>query len=169
MRPLSHIVAVAENGVMGRGLELPFRLPSDLKRFKALTWGKPLLMGRQTFVSIGRPLPGRISVVVSADPAFVPPEGVRRGRTLDEALSLAGEAMAELAAKEVMVIGGRRVFAETLPFAGIVHLTQVHMSPEGDVSLPPYDPAMWREVSREGPQQGPGDEAPFTYVTLERR
>ncbi|MEP9379515.1 dihydrofolate reductase [Aquabacter sp. CN5-332] len=169
MPPLAHIVAIAENGVIGRAQSLPFRLPSDLKRFKALTWGKPIFMGRQTFLSIGRPLPGRISVVVSTDPAFTPPEGVRLGRTLEEALSVAEGAMAEMEAGEVMVIGGRRVFAETLPFTRTVHLTEVHMAPEGDVTLPPYDPAVWREVAREGPQQGPGDEAPFTYVTLERR
>lgn len=165
---LAHIVAVGENGVIGRGQSLPFRLPSDLKRFKALTWGKPLLMGRQTFLSIGRPLPGRISVVVSADPDFRVPEGVRLARSLPEALELAKVAMAELGAEEIMVIGGRRVFAETLPLTARVHLTKVHLSPEGDVHLPPYDPAVWREVAREGPLQGAGDEAPFTYVTLER-
>jgi dihydrofolate reductase len=167
--PLVHVVAVAENGVIGRGLDLPFRLPSDLKRFKALTLGKPLLMGRQTFVSIGRPLPGRISVVVSADPAFGVPEGVRLARSLDAALGLAQDAAGEMGAKEVMVIGGRRVFAETLPLTHRIHLTKVHLSPEGDVLLPPYDPAVWQEVARDGPHQGPGDEAPFTYVTLERR
>ncbi|WP_127090595.1 dihydrofolate reductase [Aquabacter cavernae] len=167
--PLAHIVAMGENGVIGRGQALPFRLPSDLKRFKALTWGKPLLMGRQTFLSIGRPLPGRISVVVSGDPAFTVPEGVRLARSLPEALALAAQAMGEMGADEVMVIGGRRVFADTLPLTARVHLTKVHLSPEGDVILPPYDPALWREVAHEGPLQGPGDEAPFTYVTLERR
>ncbi len=168
MPPLAHIVAIAENGVIGRAQALPFRLPSDLKRFKALTWGKPILMGRQTFLSIGRPLPGRISVVVSTDPAFTPPEGVRVARTLSAALETCETAMVEMGADEVMVIGGRRVFADTLPFTRTVHLTRVHLEPEGDVTLPPYDPALWRETAREGPLQGPGDEAPFTYITLER-
>lgn len=166
--PLAHVVAVAENGVIGRGLELPFRLPSDLKRFKSLTLGKPILMGRQTFVSIGRPLPGRISVVVSADPAFAVPEGVRLARSLEEALALSDAAAREMGADAVMVIGGRRIFADTLPLTRTIHLTQVHLSPEGDVRLPPYDRDVWREVAREGPQQGAGDEAPFTYLTLER-
>lgn len=165
---LTHIVAVGENGVIGRGNDLPFRLPSDLKRFKALTWGKPLLMGRQTFESIGRPLPGRISIVLSGDPAFSVPAGVRLVRTLPQALEAAQASARELGVAEIMVIGGRRVFAETLPATTWVQLTHVHLAPDGDVLLPPYDPAMWREVSREGPLQGEGDEAPFTYVTLER-
>lgn len=165
---LTHIVAVGENGVIGRGQALPFRVPSDLKRFKALTWGKPLLMGRQTFESIGRPLPGRISIVLSADPAFRVPDGVRLARSLSAALTEAQAAARDLGVAEIMVIGGRRVFAETLPVTARVHLTEVHLAPEGDVLLPPYDPAVWREVSREGPLQGEGDEAPFTYVTLER-
>ncbi|MEW6257581.1 MAG: dihydrofolate reductase [Pseudomonadota bacterium] len=165
---LTHIVAVGENGVIGRGQDLPFRLPSDLKRFKALTWGKPLVMGRQTFLSIGRPLPGRISIVLSGDPAFAVPEGVRLARDLPAALDLAQAAAREMGVEEIMVIGGRRVFEETLPLTARVHLTSVHLSPQGDVHLPPYDPALWREVERDGPLQGPGDEAPFTYVTLER-
>ena len=167
--PLVHVVAVGENGVIGRGQELPWRLPSDLKRFRALTWGKPLLMGRRTFQSIGRPLPGRISVVVSADPAFTAPEGVRVGRTLDEALALARDAAGEMGADAIMVIGGRQVFADTLPVARRVELTRVHLAPEGDVHLPPYDPAVWRDVAVEGPVQAPGDEAAVTYVRLERR
>ena len=95
MRPMTQIVAVAENGVIGRDQALPWHLPSDLKRFKALTMGKPMLMGRHTFISIGRPLPGRISVVVSSDPAFAPPEGVRGGRTLEAACALADAAAQE--------------------------------------------------------------------------
>ncbi|WP_029003489.1 dihydrofolate reductase [Azorhizobium doebereinerae] len=168
MRPLSQIVAVAENGVIGRDQALPWHLPSDLKRFKALTLGKPILMGRHTYVSIGRPLPGRISVVVGTDPAFAPPPEVRVARTLEEALALAEAAAQDLGADEVMVIGGRRIFADTLPLAHLVHLTQVHAAPEGDVRLPPFDPAVWRERDREGPLQGPGDDLPFSYVTLER-
>ncbi len=168
MRPMTQIVAVAENGVIGRDQALPWHLPSDLMRFKALTMGKPMLMGRHTFVSIGRPLPGRISVVVSADPAFAPPEGVRVGRTLDEACALADAAGQEMGADEIMVIGGRGVFAGTLALAHRIHLTQVHATPEGDVRLPPFDPAVWRESGREGPLQGTGDELPFSYVTLDR-
>ncbi|WP_188581752.1 dihydrofolate reductase [Azorhizobium oxalatiphilum] len=168
MRPLSQIVAVAENGVIGRDQTLPWHLPSDLKRFRALTIGKPVLMGRHTYVSIGKPLPGRISVVVSTDPAFAPPPEVRVAPTLDEALRLADAAAEEMGADEIMVIGGRRIFAETEPLAALVHLTQVHASPEGDVRLPAFDPKIWRERDREGPLQGEKDDFPFSYVTLER-
>lgn len=167
--PLALVVAVSENGVIGANGGLPWRLPSDLKRFRALTWGKPLLMGRRTFESIGRPLPGRTSVVVSADPAFGPPEGVLKGTTLEEALALADGAADAMGADEIMVIGGERVFRETLPFARTLHLTQVHAVPEGDVHFPAFDLARWRETAREGPLRGERDEAAFTYVTLERR
>ncbi|QRG09869.1 dihydrofolate reductase [Xanthobacter dioxanivorans] len=166
--PLSLVVAVSQNGVIGAGGGLPWRLPSDLKRFRAITWGKPLLMGRRTFDSIGRPLPGRTSVVVSADPAFVPPEGVLKGESLAEALRLADAAADEMGADEIMVIGGERVFRETLPLARTVHLTEVHAAPEGDVHFPAFDRAQWREAVREGPLRGEKDEASFSYVTLVR-
>lgn len=169
MPPLAHIVAVAENGVIGRDQSLPWHLPSDLKRFRALTWGKPLLMGRHTFLSIGRPLPGRISIVLSTDPGFAPPEGVRVAATLEGALDLCAQAAQELKADTIMAIGGRRVFAETLDRAATVHLTRVHLAPEGDVRLPPYDPAIWQESERIGPAQEAGDDAPVSYITLTRR
>lgn len=166
--PLALIVAVAENGVIGREGALPWHLSSDLKRFRALTWGKPLIMGRRTFESIGKPLPGRISVVLSADPAFVVPEGVLKVPGLDAAIAAAAAAARDLGADEAMVIGGHRVFADTLPRARVLHLTEVGMSPEGDVRFPDFDRSRWRETGREGPLQGPRDDAPFTYVTLER-
>lgn len=169
MRPLVQIVAMAENGVIGRDGTLPWHLPSDLRRFRDLTMGAPMVMGRHTYESIGRPLPGRISVVVSTDPAFAPPPQVRVGHTLPAALLLADDAAAELGAQDITVIGGRRIFAETEPLTSLVHLTRVHAAPEGDVRLPPYDPAVWRERERRGPMQGPDDDWPFTYITLERR
>ena len=167
-RPLSLVVAVAENNVIGRDQQLPWHLSSDLKRFRALTWGKPLVMGRRTFQSIGKALPGRISVVISADPAYVPPEDVIKAADLTQALARAEEAADTLGAGEIMVIGGARVFAETLPLAHTLELTVVHASPEGDVFFPPYDADAWREVAREGPLQGPKDDMPFSYVTLKR-
>lgn len=167
--PLALVVAVSENGVIGRDQALPWRLPSDLKRFRALTWGKPLLMGRKTFESIGKPLPGRISIVVSADPAFTPPDGVRRASSFGEARSMAEAAARELGADEIAVIGGRQVFADALGEAQTLHLTLVHAAPAGDVRFPAYDGAQWEEVAREGPLQNAGDEAAFTYITLARR
>lgn len=166
--PLALIVAVAENGVIGHAGTLPWHLSSDLKRFRALTWGKPLIMGRRTFESIGKPLPGRVSVVLSADPAFTVPEGVVRVGDLGSALSAAAQAARELGANEAMVIGGHKVFADTLPLARTLHLTDVHLQPQGDVHFPAFDRGAWRESHREGPLQGPRDDAAFTYVTLER-
>lgn len=169
MRPLVQIVAMAENGVIGRDQKLPWHLPSDLKRFRALTTGKPILMGRHTYLSIGRPLPERISVVVSRDPTFAPPPEVRVASTLAAALLLADDAAGQMGAHEIAVIGGRQIFAETEPLSSLVHLTLVHAASEGEVRLPPYDPARWRERERQGPLQGPQDEYAFSYVTLEKR
>lgn len=166
--PLALVVAVAKNGVIGCEGALPWHLSSDLKRFRALTWGKPLIMGRRTFESIGKPLPGRISVVLSTDPDFVVPEGVIKVPDLSSALSAAAKAARTLGADEAMVIGGRRVFEDTLPLARTLHWTEVEMSPAGDVSFPDFDRTQWRETDREGPLQGPRDDAPFTYVTLQR-
>lgn len=166
--PLALVVAVAENGVIGRAGTLPWHLSSDLKRFRSLTWGKPLIMGRRTYESIGKPLPGRISIVLSSDGALELPEGVVKVPDLPAALAAAERAAATLGASEAMVIGGDRVFAETLPLARVLHLTLVHAQPEGDVRFPDFDRDAWRETGREGPQQGPKDDYPFTYVTLER-
>ncbi|MFG1372576.1 dihydrofolate reductase [Xanthobacter oligotrophicus] len=166
--PLALVVAVSQNGVIGTDGGLPWRLPSDLKRFRALTWGKPLLMGRRTYESIGRPLPGRTSVVVSTDPAFTVPEGVLKGASLEEGLRLADEAADAMGADEIMVIGGARLFQDTLPLARTLHLTHVHAAPEGDVFFPAFDEAQWREIERDGPIQGEKDEAAFTAVTLVR-
>lgn len=167
-RPLALVVAVAENGVIGHEQDLPWHISSDLKRFRALTWGKPLVMGRRTFQSIGKPLPGRISVVISAGADFEVPEGVVKANDLKDALARAEAAANTLGADEIMVIGGARVFEETLPLARTLHLTRVHAAPQGDVFFPPFDPAEWREVEREGPMQGPKDDLPFSYVTLTR-
>ncbi len=166
--PLALVVAVGENGVIGRDGDLPWRLPSDLKRFRELTWGKPLIMGRRTFESIGKPLPGRVSVVLSSDPAFLPPEGVVKVASLDEARTEAEKAAASMGADAIMVIGGYRVFSETLPLAQTLHFTRVHLHPEGDVHFPPFNAGDWEETGRVGPVQGPRDDAPFTELTLTR-
>jgi dihydrofolate reductase len=156
-------VAVADNGVIGRAGALPWRLPEDLKRFKAATLGKPVLMGRKTFESIGRALPGRLNIVLTRQAGWRPadPE-VRVAADLDGALALAG------AAPEVMVIGGSEIYALALPRASRVLVTEVHAAPEGDATLPPFDRAEWREVSRE---RRPADERhahDMSFVVLER-
>ena len=167
-RPLALVVAVGENGIIGREGDLPWHLPSDLKRFRDVTWGKPLVMGRRTFESIGKPLPGRISIVLSADPAFQPPEGVVKATNLEAALAAAEKAAEELGADTIMVIGGYQVFRDTLPLAQTLHYTRVHISPAGDVRFPDFNADEWREIAHEGPIQGPRDDAAFTVLTLER-
>jgi dihydrofolate reductase len=135
------IVAVADNGVIGRDNELPWHLPEDLKRFKRLTMGKPIVMGRKTFESIGKPLPGRVNIVVTRDPGYRR-EGVIVTHDVDSALRAAGEV------PEIMVIGGAELFRSLLPRAGRVHLTRVHGNIEGDVMWPALDGREWQVVER---------------------
>jgi dihydrofolate reductase len=161
------VAAVAENGVIGRDNRLIWRLRSDLKRFRALTWGKPLVMGRKTFQSIGRPLPGRETIVLTRDPGFAA-EGVRTARSFEEALDAGRRIAGELGADAVMVVGGSEVYALALPVADRLHLTLVHASPEGDAAFPAYEASAFRETAREARPAGPDDEHPFTFLDLER-
>ena len=161
------LAAVADNGVIGRDNALPFRQSSDLKRFKALTMGKPLLMGRKTYLSIGKPLPGRTNIVVSRDPGFAPP-GVLAAANLDDALRLARADAEKRGAKEIMVIGGSGLFEQTMPLAERMEITHVHIRPAGDIHFPPIDATKWRAVARSDHPAGPNDEAPFSYVTYAR-
>lgn len=135
---LAIIVAAAENGVIGNGNQLPWHLPDDLRRFKELTLGKPMVMGRKTYDSIGRPLPGRISIVVTRQ-ADLRIEGCIVVSSLDAALHAAGDA------PEVAVIGGEELFRHALPRADRIHLTRVHADVPGDTFLPPLDARGWRE------------------------
>ncbi|MDY0241046.1 MAG: dihydrofolate reductase [Rhodospirillaceae bacterium] len=160
---LSLIVAVAANGVIGRDNRMPWSVAADLRHFKAMTMGKPLLMGRKTFQSLKGPLPGRPHVVVSRDPALVLPDGVHRASTLEDGLARAFALSGE--AGEVMVIGGAQLYAATLPLAARLYLTEIHGVFEGDTVFPPFDRAAWRETARE---EHDGDPA-FAFTTLERR
>ncbi|BBF91375.1 dihydrofolate reductase [Blastochloris tepida] len=158
------VAAVAENGVIGRNAALPWRLPSDLKHFKATTLGRPLVMGRKTYASIGRPLPGRLSIVVTRDRGFAAP-GVLAAASLTAALRAAeGEALRR-GTGEIMVVGGGELYAEALPLADRLVLTEVAARPEGDVHFPPFDRSRWRETARVGPVQGEADEAAMSFVT----
>jgi dihydrofolate reductase len=136
---LALIAAVAENGVIGARGGLPWRLPDELAHFKRTTLGKPVLMGRRTFASLGRALPGRTNVVLSRDPRFAAPDALV-ARDLDAALALVR------AAPEVMVIGGAALYAEALPRAERIYLTRVRARPEGDVWFPKLEPGDWRET-----------------------
>ncbi|MBX3521091.1 MAG: dihydrofolate reductase [Xanthobacteraceae bacterium] len=165
--PLVLVVAIAENGVIGRHGSLPWRIPGDLKHFKSVTMGKPMVMGRKTYESIGRPLPGRTSLVLTHDKNWRA-DGVIVGHSLEEILKLANDAAKKTGANEIAVIGGSGLFEETLPFAAKIELTEVHAKPEGDVYFPKYDRSAFRETRREGPMQSEKDDYAFSVVTLER-
>jgi dihydrofolate reductase len=161
------IAAVAENGVIGRGGTMPWRLKSDMKHFRALTMGKPVVMGRKTYLSTAiKPLPGRTNIVVTRDAGFSAP-GVLVARSLQAALEAArGDALRR--GTDIMVIGGAAIYAQALPVAGRLEITRIHMQPEGDTGFPPIDPAVWREAAREPHPAGEGDDAAFEFVTYVR-
>lgn len=161
------VVAVAENGVIGRQGTLPWRLSSDLKLFRRLTLGKPLIMGRKTFASIGKPLDGRDNIVVTRNAAFDVP-GVDVAGGIETALRLARERAGERGADEIAVIGGAQIYQAVLPLTDRIYLTRVHASPEGDTFFPDVAAEDWREVGRERFAAGPKDDCDFTLVTLER-
>ncbi len=166
---ISLVVAVAENGIIGADGGLPWKLSTDLRLFRRLTLGKPVVMGRRTFQSLKKPLDLRDNIVISSDPAFEPPAGVSVVATPTEALTLARVlARTGSGADEIMVIGGAGVFRSLLPVADRIYWTEVHASPAGDVSFPPFDAAGWLEVSREPLERGPKDEHAATLRVLER-
>ena len=155
------IAAVGRNGAIGQAGGLPWRLSSDLRRFKALTMGKPLVMGRKTFESLRRPLPGRRLIVVTRDPAFAHP-GVEVAHGLEEAIALGAEA------EEIMIGGGEEIYAQALSFADRLYLTEVDLAPAADARFPAIDRSRWRETRREPGRRGPNDEADFAFVKYER-
>jgi dihydrofolate reductase len=156
---LSLIAAVADNGTIGRNGQLPWYLPEDLKYFKRVTLGKPVIMGRKTWESIGRPLPGRTNIVISRQPDYCA-EGARVVASLPEALKLA-ESIAEIdGAEEAMVIGGEEIYRLALPLADRLYITEVHAEVDGDACFPPWERSEWREVRREQvPIERSGDPA----------
>lgn len=162
------VVAAAENDVIGRSGGLPWRIPSDLRVFRRITMGKPVIMGRRTFTSIGKPLDGRENIVLSRDPTFAA-EGIVVRPTLAAAIAEARGIAATKGVNEIMVIGGSEVFREALPHAQRIYLTRVHGSPEGDVYLPPIPQDQWIEASRQPLPRGEADEFACTLIILERK
>ncbi|MFZ5836536.1 MAG: dihydrofolate reductase [Pseudomonadota bacterium] len=160
---ISLIAAVAQNGVIGREGGLPWRLPEDLKFFKATTLGKPVIMGRRTYDSIGKPLPGRLNIVLTRDPRWRAP-GISVAHDLDGALRIAQGSGAD----EAMIIGGADIYEMALPIASRIYLTRIQREFDGDALFPALDPQQWHEVART--EKSAGD-VPFDYcfVTLERR
>jgi dihydrofolate reductase len=161
---IAFVVAVARNGVIGRQGKLPWRVSSDLKRFKAITFGKPVIMGRKTWESLPkRPLPGRANIVITRDRGYET-EGAVVTASVAEALAQARRTESE----EICVIGGSDIFRQMLPMADRLYLTEIDLSPEGDVVFPPLDPKAWRETSRETHVRAQGDDAGFVLRVLDR-
>ncbi|QNA84918.1 dihydrofolate reductase [Sphingomonas sp. So64.6b] len=154
---ISFHLARGDNGVIGRDGMLPWRLPADLKRFKAQTMGKPMVMGRKTFESFPSPLPGRRHIVLTRDSAWSAP-GAEVAHTPGQAIALAGDG-------DIAVIGGAEVFALFLDRADRIELTEVHCAPEGDASVPRFDG--WHEIARED-HAAEGERPAYSFVTLER-
>jgi len=165
---IAFVVAVAENGVIGRDGQLPWRLPSDLKRFRKLTLGKPMIMGRKTYVSIGKPLDGRDTIVVTRQPDFHPP-GVHTASSVEQAIALGQQLAAARGVDEVMVVGGEEIFRLALALAQRIYLTCVHAAPAGDTRFDAPDPRIWRETGREPMLQGPKDQFPADFIVLDRQ
>lgn len=161
------VVAVADNGVIGQGSAIPWRLKSDQQRFKQLTLNRPVIMGRKTYHSIGRPLPGRTNIVVTRDRSFQAP-GVAVAASFEAAEAVARGDALRRSATEIVIMGGADIYAHWLPRADRVELTEVHESPEGDTFFAPLDPSQWQETARVRNTAGPQDSADFTYVTYRR-
>ncbi|HZP18857.1 MAG TPA: dihydrofolate reductase [Bauldia sp.] len=164
---LSLVAAVAENGVIGSHGAMPWKLSTDVRRFKALTMGKPVIMGRKTFEAIGKALAGRVNIVVSRDRKFAR-EGVIVVPSIEAAI-VAGEEQARRAGdEEVMVIGGGEIYRATLALADRLYITHVEARPDGDVTFPAIDPAVWRARSAERFPAGQKDSAATTFVVYDR-
>jgi dihydrofolate reductase len=161
------IAAVADNGVIGRNNALPWRLPSDLKHFKALTVGKPVVMGRKTYLSIGAPLAGRTNIVVSRDRNFAA-AGLLVAPGLDNALAVARGDALRRGVTEIAIIGGTDIFTQCMALADRLEITHVHAHPVGDTHFPPIDATLWRAVARNEHAAGPRDDVSFATATYKR-
>jgi len=163
---ISIVAAMDERRLIGRANALPWRLPADLRHFKALTLGKPVIMGRKTFESIGRPLPGRSNIIVTRDPGYAP-EGVLVAHNLNDALDMAREVVGSEG--EAMVIGGANIYFQFLPRADRMYLTMVHDQFEGDAWFPAYDRRDWGVIHEEHHPADERNDAAYSFITLSRR
>lgn len=162
------VAAIGENGVIGRDNALPWRLRSDLKHFRALTMGKPVVMGRRTFASIGKPLPGRTNIVVTRRADFAAP-GIVVARDIPAALLAAKGDALRRGIREIMVIGGSDLFSALIGQAARLEITRVHAAPAGDTFFPVVDAALWDEGEARRHAAGPHDDADFTTLAYRRR
>lgn len=162
------IAAVADNGVIGADGKIPWRVKTDLQRLKAMTMGKPVIMGRKTFLSLPRPLPGRTNIVLTRDHAFRKPGAVVTGSAADALAIAKGDALRRFAT-EIAIIGGADIYALWMAQADRLEITEVHASPAGDTRFPPIDKAAWQEAARAEHPPGSDDSAAFAFVTYVRR
>lgn len=163
----SLIVAAAENGVIGKDNEMPWKISSDLQYFKKITMDKPIIMGRKTFDSIGRPLAGRVNIVITRDTAFAR-AGVITAHSVEMALEVAKGMAEHKKLKEVMVIGGAQIYALCLPEADRLYLTRIHADIEGDAHFPELDASEWLEYSRESHTASEKDSHDFSFIVLDK-
>lgn len=166
--PVSMIAAIGENNVIGADGRIPWRLPTDFAHFKRTTLGKPLIMGRKTFESIGKPLAGRTNIVVTSQPGYTP-EGVLVCHSLAEALERAQAIAAMHGVDEVMIGGGAQIYLEAMPMADRLYVTHVATAPQGDAKFPAIDPATWEATRRHDIVRTERDSADFTVLTYVRR
>ncbi|MBB4569100.1 dihydrofolate reductase [Rhizobium leucaenae] len=162
------LVAVSRNRIIGRDGDMPWRLSSDLKRFKAITLGKPVIMGRKTFQSIGKPLPGRPNVVITRDAGFSV-EGITVAHSLDEAIGAASRLAQEANVDEICIIGGGEIYRQAVGLADRLLITHVEADVEGDTSFPAVDPALWQVESELAVPAGEKDTYPTRFVSYFRR
>lgn len=160
--------AVADNGVIGMDNDMPWHISTDLKRFRAMTMGKPLIMGRRTFQSIGRPLPGRTNIVVTRDEEFTA-EGIVPVASLEAALDRARAQALQDGVNEIAVVGGGAIYNALWEQADILYVTHVHAKPDGDTFIPAIDDAIWDQQSLEAVPQGERDSAPVSFAVYQRR
>ncbi|MCW2315390.1 dihydrofolate reductase [Rhodoblastus acidophilus] len=169
--PITIVAAVARNGALGFQNAIPWRASSDLKRFKEITWGRPLIMGRKTYQSIGRPLPGRETVVVTRDGGWLgtpAPERVHVAGDFAAALARANELADFMHCAEIIVAGGAEIYRQALPLGRFLRLTRVDCAPEADAFFPEVDWTQWRELRREPAPRGEKDECNLEYIDYQR-
>jgi dihydrofolate reductase len=162
------VAAIAEDGVIGRGNSLPWRLKSDMAHFRAQTMGRPVIVGRKTYLSMGKPLAGRTTIVVSRDRAFAAP-GIVVAPSLDTALATAHGDALRRGVGAIVVAGGADIYTQVMPRASRLDITYVHKRVDGDTRFPAIDPALWRETARNEHEAAAGDDASFAFAVYERR
>ena len=164
--PLALVVAVAKNGMIGRDGDMPWKLSTDLKRFKRDTMGKPIIMGRKTFHAIGKPLPGRLNIVISR--SIFEAEETVHASSIEAAIEIANEWGEKNGSAEICVVGGGQIYAETIKLADRLYVTHVMAEPDGDTRFPAINESEWRPISREEVPKGENDTAETLYVVYER-